>query len=113
MTTKKKSNLLKPSKPAQPDNTYSRDKIYSVMDEVAPATPSATKIKNSRGKRTSISCFQDTKNRLQSLITMMDAKNVDEVVERLIDSYSELMSDEELNEFRLICKSLDKRTIKR
>ncbi|WP_367618561.1 DUF5388 domain-containing protein [Vagococcus intermedius] len=58
-------------------------------------------------------CFQDTKNRLQSLITMMDAKNVDEVVERLIDSYSELMSDEELNEFRFICKSLDKRTIKR
>ncbi|WP_367618684.1 hypothetical protein [Vagococcus intermedius] len=43
----------------------------------------------------------------------MDAKNVDEVVERLIDSYSELMSDEELNEFRFICKSLDKRTIKR
>ena len=43
----------------------------------------------------------------------MDKKNVDEVVENLIDSYAELMSDEELNEFRLIRKSLDKRTIKR
>lgn len=43
----------------------------------------------------------------------MDTKNVDEVVENLIDSYTELMSDEELNEFRLIRKSLDKRTIKR
>ena len=43
----------------------------------------------------------------------MDKKNVDEVVESLVDAYKDLMSDEELNEFRLIRKSLDKRTIKR
>lgn len=110
MTNKKKSNLLNPSKPAQPTETYGRDKIYAVTNDVEKQP---VVIKNSRGKRTSISCFQDTKNRLQSLITMMDAKNVDEVVERLIDSYTGVMSDEELNEFRLICKSLDKRTIKR
>lgn len=113
MTNKKKSNLLKPSTPAQPAQTYTRQNIYSVTDTESVAKTPTPEIKLGRGKRTSISCFQDTKNSLQALITIMDTKNVDEVVENLIDSYTELMSDEELNEFRLIRKSLDKRTIKR
>lgn len=112
MTNKRKSNLLKPSTPAQPTQTYTRENIYSVAD-TEPKVSTTPEMKNSRGKRTSISCFQDTKNSLQALITIMDKKNVDEVVENLIDAYTELMSDEELNEFRLIRKSLDKRTIKR
>ncbi|MFW3654636.1 DUF5388 domain-containing protein [Vagococcus fluvialis] len=113
MTNKKKSNLLKPSTPAQPTQTYTRQNIYSVSDTEEKKAPVIPEVKSGRGKRTSISCFQDTKNSLQALITIMDTKNVDEVVENLIDSYTELMSDEELNEFRLIRKSLDKRTIKR
>lgn len=113
MTSKKKSNLLKPSTPAQPAKTYTRQNIYSVENSDLQPTKAIPEVKSSRGKRTSISCFQDTKNSLQALITIMDKKNVDEVVESLIDSYKDLMSDEELNEFRLIRKSLDKRTIKR
>ena len=113
MTNKKKSNLLKPSTPAQPAQTYTRQNIYSVENSDTQMAKVASGIKTGRGKRTSISCFQDTKNSLQALITMMDKKNVDEVVETLIDSYADLMSDEELNEFRLIRKSLNKRTIKR
>lgn len=108
MTKKQKSNLLKSSSPATPTNTYQRSNIYTVSDVDAVEVP-----KNTRGKRTSVSCFQDTKNKLHSLITIMDTKNVDEVIDKLIDSYLEVMSDEEVNEFRLIAKSLDKRTIKR
>ena len=115
MTNKKKSNLLRPSTPAQPSQTYTRKNIYSVTDtEEKSSIPAPTPgPKGGRGKRTSISCFQDTKNSLQALITIMETKNVDEVIEKLIDSYTDLMSDEERNEFRLIRKSLDKRTIKR
>ena len=113
MMNKKKSNLLKPSTPAQPTQTYTRQNIYSVKNSDTNAVQAIPEVKLGRGKRTSISCFQDTKNSLQALITIMDKKNVDEVVENLIDSYAELMSNEELNEFRLIRKSLDKRTIKR
>lgn len=113
MTNKKKSNLLKPSMPAQPAQTYTRQNIYSVANSDALPTKVLPEAKSVRGKRTSISCFQDTKNSLQALITIMDKKNVDEVVESLVDAYKDLMSDEELNEFRLIRKSLDKRTIKR
>lgn len=68
---------------------------------------------NSRGKRSSISCFQDTKNKLQALNTILMTKNVDEVIEKMIDSYLDVMSEEEVKEFRLIVKSLDKRTIKK
>ncbi|MDT2844646.1 DUF5388 domain-containing protein [Vagococcus lutrae] len=67
----------------------------------------------SRGKRSSISCFQDTKNKLQALNTILMTKNVDEVIEKMIDSYLDVMSEEEVKEFRLIVKSLDKRTIKK
>lgn len=113
MTNKRKSNLLKPSTPAQPTQTYTRQNIYSVTDTEPTVKINTPELKMGRGKRTSISCFQDTKNSLQALITIMDTKNVDEVVEKLIDSYTDLMSEEERNEFRLIRKSLDKRTIKR
>ncbi|UUV99917.1 DUF5388 domain-containing protein [Vagococcus luciliae] len=115
MTNRKKSNLLQPSSPATPNQTYTRENIYSVNENTQSEKLKKTMMdsKNSRGKRTSVSCFQDTKNSLQALITIMDTKNIDEVIENLIDSYTEVLSDEELNEFRLIRKSLDKRTIKR
>lgn len=115
MTNRKKSNLLKPSSPAKPAQTYTRENIYSIKENIQTEKlkKSGKDSKNIRGKRTSVSCFQDTKNSLQALITIMDTKNMDEVIEKLIDSYTEVLSDEELNEFRLITKSLDKRTIKR
>lgn len=108
MTNKKpKSNLLKPSESVSPQKTYTRENIYSVSEDKSIKTINETK--NLRGKRTSISCFQDTKNRLQALLTILDTKNVDDVLEKLINSYTDLMSLEEQNEFRLICKSLDKK----
>lgn len=110
MNNNKKSNLLKPSSPAQPKATFAREKIYSVSN-IDETNTTEKKIQLNRGKRTSISCFQDTKNRLQALITIMNTKNVDEVLEKLIDSHTEMMSEEELTEFKLIYRSLDKRTI--
>ena len=61
MTNKKKSNLLKPSTPAQPAQTYTRQNIYSVANSDALPTKVLPEAKSVRGKRTSISCFQDTK----------------------------------------------------
>ncbi|MGX7015004.1 DUF5388 domain-containing protein [Vagococcus silagei] len=111
-TNKPKSNLLNPSTPAQPTQTYNREKIYSVSEPEIKNDKVASQ-KSPRGKRTSISCFQDTKNSLQALITIMDTKSVDEVVENLVDSYLDLLSEEEAYEYRLIRKSLDKRTIRK
>lgn len=113
MENKKKSNLLKPSPLDKLGQTYTRQNIYSIAELENKTARVSLEPKLARGKRTSISCFQDTKNSLQALITIMGSKNVDEVVGKLIDSYTQLLSDEELNEFRLIQKSLDKRTIKR
>lgn len=106
--TKKTSNLLEPSKTVIPEKTFSRSNIYTVADK-----PKKKSDKISRGKRSSISCFQDTKNKLQALNTILMTKNVDEVIEKMIDSYLDVMSEEEVKEFRLIVKSLDKRTIKK
>lgn len=108
----KKSNLLNRSNPVEPNTTYNRSNLYSVAADNVKKPAKKIESEAKRGKRTSVSCFQDTKNKLQSLITIMNTKNVDDVIDKLIDSYLEVMSDDETNEFRLITKSLNKRTIK-
>lgn len=105
---KNKKHLLEPSETVTPEKTFARNSIYTIADKPTKKVP-----KNSRGKRSSISCFQDTKNKLQALNTILMTKNVDEVIEKMIDSYLDVMSEEEVKEFRLIVKSLDKRTIKK
>lgn len=108
MDIKKKSNLLSRTNSAQPEVSFDRNKIYSVTEKTI-----ANNNESNKGKRTSLSVFQDTKNMIQAIITLSDARNADDVINMLINNYIDIMSEEEINEFKRMKKTLDNKTIGR
>lgn len=105
---KKKTNLLDKSKPVKPAETFDRSNLYSV-----PKVEKEVKVASKKGKRSSVSCFQDTKNKLHALMTITDTKNVDDMIELLISNYQDVMTDDELTSFNFMVKTMNKSTIKR
>ena len=71
---KKKSNLLKPSTPAQPTQTYTRQNIYSVTDTEEKKAPVIPEVKNDD---TSYHVSEPVYKRLYTLLRSRRSKVVD------------------------------------